>query len=148
MNPLLAWVFAAMVAFVPPRQNNAAQLGAYVRIATAITRATDSPFMAVLLASIGSFESGFRPQAVGKMGEVGIWQLMGPPLGAPVPKGLDAQAREAIRRVETQGMCGFTGEAANPRSKCPLAQHRIDQAREWIREHPFTPDGPMVSSAP
>ncbi len=146
---ILIYVFVAMCAFVPPRQNNVPQLGAYVRIATAIARATNSPFMGTLLASIGSFESGFRPQAVGKLGEVGVWQLLGPPLGAPVPKGLDAQAKEALRRIEAQGMCGYTGEAANPRSECPLAQHRLDRAKQWMADHPFpAEESRSIASAP
>jgi hypothetical protein len=103
--------------------------------------------MATLLASIGSFESGFSPHAVGKLGEVGVWQLM-----KPAPDGLNAQAKEALRRIEVAGMCSYTGEAANPRSKCPLAQHRIERAKRWMAEHPFEEPANdiarMVSSMP
>ena len=134
---LLAYVFTAMVFWCPPRQNSIAQLGAYVRIAAAMARASDGSFRrATLLASIGSYESGYRGDRLGKLGEVGVWQLLPPPLGAPVPKGLDAQAREALRRWDVQGPCGYTGESATPKSACPLARHRIERADNWIATHP------------
>jgi hypothetical protein len=139
---LLAWVFAAMVAWVPPRQSNVAQLGAYVRIAYAITEASSDPDDVALLASIGSLESGFSPSAVGKLGEVGVWQLM-----PPAPKGLVAQAKEALRRIRVQGMAGYTGEAADPKSGCPLAHNRLGRAHAWVVDHPFVsePGRPVAS---
>jgi Transglycosylase SLT domain len=129
---LLAWVFAAMVFWVPPRPTNVPQLGAYVRIAHAITAATSDPEEAALLAAIGSLESGYSPTAVGKLGEVGVWQLM-----PPAPSTLVLQAKEALRRIHAQGMCGYTGEAADPHSKCPLAHNRLARASNWVEAHPF-----------
>jgi hypothetical protein len=129
---LVAWIFAAMVVWCPPSPVNVAQLGTYVRVAVAIARASDGVDDASLLASIGSFESQYHPKARGKLGELGVWQLM-----PPAPADIDAQAVEALRRWKRQGGCGYTGEAANPKSTCPLARHREDRAKQWVSTHPF-----------
>jgi hypothetical protein len=108
----------------------------YKRVADAIVRATPDHEDQVQLAAIGSFESGFYTQALGKLGEVGVWQLM-PQKGHPIPRSLVGQAREALRRWKEQGRCGYTGETNRRDGTCPLADHRYLRAFLWSYKHPF-----------
>ena len=137
-----------MVMLLPPRQNDVPRLQDLVIIAIVTadaSQATPLPHRtakqtAATLTSIDFFESGFSPHAVGKLGEVGPWQLLGPgpacPNCPPVPKHLRGQVGEAIRRWRVQGPCGYTGEkllelAGKP---CPKAQRRIAKAT-WLIDH-------------
>ena len=137
---LYEWILSAMLAWSPPNPCNVAQLRGYVAIASAIDSATDDPDEAALLASIAYYETGrtfnASPQLKGKAGERGPWQLMP---WSPVPKTLDGQAKEALSRWKLQGPCGYTGEARNAKSVCPLAHHRMDRAASWAAQHPFRP---------
>jgi hypothetical protein len=155
---LVAYVLSAMTAWMPPAHW---QQASYRTIADAIARgADDDPDDAVQLAAIGSFESGYRENAVGKRGERGVFQLLSfperkascapwaenpgrwthpqhklPELG---PCTLVEQARIALYRWKVMGRCSFTGEASTAPA-CPLADHRYLRAFDWVRTHPFTP---------
>lgn len=123
-----------MVALIPPRQNDVARLREMVILSIVIADASeDTPLpgktakeTAAQFTAIPYYESGFAIHAVGKLGEVGPFQLMPP----NVPKTLRAQAKEAIRRWRVQGPCGYTGEANA--KHCPLAEHRIAKAEELL----------------
>ena len=141
-SSLFAYVFAAMVAWMPPAQNDVARLKELERIAQAITRVTwkheHATTEALWLASVGAFEGSYRVAARGRMGEVGVWQLMPPPLGRAVPKDLEGQAREALARWKELGPCGYTGEGRGKAlDACPLAFHRVRRALAWAEEHPL-----------
>jgi hypothetical protein len=135
MSQLAQWIFVAMVALMPPRQNDVPRLKTLVilSIVTAdASQATPLPGQtpketAAQIVAIGYYESGFVTSAVGKRGEVGWLQLM-----PPAPAHLRAQVGEAIRRLRVQGLVGYTGEANYVTH--PLADHRREKA-EWLIAH-------------
>jgi hypothetical protein len=132
-DPLTAWVLAAMVHWLPA--SPAVVRARYEPIAEAITAATQDPDEAAVLAAIAKWETGFRQDAVGKLGERGAWQLM-----PPAPFGLRAQAREARRRMLiSYGLCGTLAKYAS--GSCfrgrVAAARREGTAMGWLREHPF-----------
>ena len=63
-------------------------------------KTTAAPDEGLRMMEIAKNESGFDPDAVGKKGERGRWQVLG---------GKDFSAREALRRMRVQGMLGFVG---------------------------------------
>jgi hypothetical protein len=85
------------------------------------------------LMNIAALESGFRRDAKGKQGELGPWQVM--------PPAMDYGAKEALRRMRSQGMLGYCGcRSANvmvnvPGGQIPcgeLVAHRIDRADLYL----------------
>jgi hypothetical protein len=124
MNTLATWVFGVLVTLRPPAQNDVPRLRELVIISIVIADASEATPLprktvhetASQLIQIGHLESGFAIHAVGKMGELGVWQLM-----PPAPLRLREQATEALRRWRVQGPEGYTGEGRCP---CPLADHR------------------------
>lgn len=95
--------------------------------------ATDCDAQACLrLMGIAALESGFRRDAVGAAGERGAWQVM--------PPATSYGAREALRRMRTQGLLGYIGcrRAADvvvirgTRTTCAaMIAHRIERADLW-----------------
>lgn len=83
------------------------------------------------LVNIAALESNFSRTAHGAKHEVGAWQLM-----PPIPPG--SQAREALRRMRTQGMLGYVGcrhpedvamySGGKPVSCQRMIDNRIDRA--------------------
>ena len=102
---------------------------------------------AMWLTGVGMYESGWREDAKGRAGEVGVWQLLG---GAP--KDLTAQAREAIRRWNEQGPNGYTGEGYVRRWEfgiAPLAMHREMWGALYVASHPYDfGDSQMIAREP
>jgi hypothetical protein len=135
-----AYVLTFMLtAFRAPAQNDVPRLASYVRIASAIDRATTDPREALLLASIAGFESGYSEHAVGAHKEQGPWQL--DPI-SPVPKDLVGQAAEALRRVRwSYATCGtLAGYTSGSCSRgLREARHREDRATQYLAAHPFVP---------
>lgn len=71
----------------------------YTMIAHEICRTDASSFETALLVAIGNYESGFVPTARGKLGELGVWQIM-PSNGSPT-------AETALRLIRTSyQLCG------------------------------------------
>src|SRR5208282_6601363 len=135
-STLLSYVFSAMVAWMPPKPTDTRRLLEMEHVAVAIVRATrdreHAPQDALWLASVGALEGSYRIGARGKLGEIGPWQLLPPPLGRAVPKSLEGQAREALARWKELGPCGFTGEGRGKTlDACPLAFHRVRRALAW-----------------
>ena len=135
---LYGWVLLAMVHWCPVRW-----VGTFVDyqvVAAAIDHATQDPDDAALLASIGSYESGYDLLALNpRTGAVGVWQLLEPQPCARLD--LDCQAVEALRRTKTQGMAGYTGEAVALSGWYPLASARMHRATVWTSIHPFPNPG-------
>lgn len=134
-----AWTFSLMLVLLPPRQNDVHRLHTYAAIAWVIAHEARTPDDAAVLAAIGFYESGYSPQAVGKMGEIGVWQLMGPPYAATPPKTLRGQAREALRRWHEQGPCGYAGE---PVTHCVKGRNRALLAAMLRAAYPAPDDAP------
>lgn len=119
-----------MVAVLPP--HGGAQRAEYRAIAEAIVDATPAPDDEIQLASIAADESRFTVHALNRRsGARGPFQL----LGGHIPRGLAAQAREALRRWKI-GMCFYTGETLQA-PDCPLASIRYGRAVAWSYAHPF-----------
>ncbi len=129
-----AWVLSLMFVLLPPRQNDAHRLHTYAAVAWVIAHEAQTADDATVLIAIGFYESGYSPQAVGKMGEIGVWQLMPP----RVPPTLRGQAREALRRWHTQGPCGYAGE---PASHCVKGRNRALLAAMLRAAYPAPGDG-------
>jgi hypothetical protein len=68
-------------------------------VADEIAGTDASPWEALRLMNIAAVESGFSRNAVGKLGERGAFQVMG----------TKHDAREALRRLRTQGLAGYMG---------------------------------------
>jgi hypothetical protein len=108
-----------------PRQNDIHRLHELVAVAVVIAEEAPTAPEAADLIAIGKFESGFVIHAVGPLGEIGVWQLLGATRHertAIREMTLRAQAHEALHRLHQQGWAGFTGEAG--RRSHPLADHR------------------------
>jgi hypothetical protein len=134
LNPVVAWVFGLMIAAMPASwtdrmQANVARLRELVVVAVVIAEESETDADRAALVAIGWYESGYVIRARGKLGEVGVWQLM-----PPAPVRLRDQAREAIARLHRQGWTGYTGEGG--RCPCPLAEHRRGLAERLLEEHP------------
>jgi hypothetical protein len=81
------------------------------------------------LLNVAALESGFRRNAVGPLGERGAWQILG---------GTDFSAKEALRRMDQQGMVAYVGcrhvddkvvVQGGVKTTCrELIAHRIDKA--------------------
>jgi hypothetical protein len=132
MTPLRKWILLIMLkctglGLVRPHDKPTRD---DLRVSLAIERAAHASAKystlqsAALLVSIAFYESGFVVDAKGPVtasgtGAYGPWQLM-----PPVPLTLEGQAKEALRRWETQGPQGYTGETHCPWYGCPLAVDR------------------------
>jgi len=130
---LYGWILLAMVHWCPVRWVDT--FAEYQVVAAAIDRATQDPDDAALLASIGSYESGFDVRARNpRTGAIGAWQLMSP---QPCRRlDVDCQAVEALRRTKVQGMAGYTGEATTLSGEYPLAIERMHRATVWTARNP------------
>jgi hypothetical protein len=136
MSDLFSYIFVAMVTWMPPAQNDVRRLAELERIDAAIVSVARDVDEALWLASVGAFEGSYRVRARGKLGEIGPWQLLPPPLGRAVPADLVGQAREALARWRELGPCGYTGEGRGKRlDQCPLARHRLERAIAWAKNH-------------
>jgi hypothetical protein len=94
--------------------------------------ATDAkPIEALTLANIASMESGFERSAVGKLGERGPFQQLGGVYDANHP------AREALRRLRSQGLLGYMG-CTRETEKCQqMAANRSVKAIVYSATFPF-----------
>lgn len=133
LTPIATWILGLMLMMMPPRQNDVARLREYVILAVVISETTPEPEDQTLLVSIAWFESGFSIHAVGRAGEVGPFQLMGPPAAPKPPTTVRGQAKEALRRWKTQGPCGYAGEYA---PHCPLGRNRALRAAMLLAAFP------------
>ena len=132
----LAWIAWACLTWCPT--TSLARIMGYGQVARAISAATQDPDDASLLAKIGGGETGYDTEAVGDLGEIGVWQLMPPQPCAK--RDLPCQAKEALRRAKEQGMCGYTGE--DWRGDCPIAREYLAGAAVWVALHPFPGTAP------
>jgi len=161
MGPLAVWVLNFMLSwFVYPDRVSPARVAELKEIAIATADASESVQLcgrtavqtAAWLTNEGHLESGWSKAARGKQNEVGVWQLMPPPLGAPVPAGLEAQAREAIRRWNEQGANVFTGEGRCRELAtfgiCPLALNRELGGELYLVGHPYGVSSILLARQP
>jgi hypothetical protein len=148
MSTLTAWVLSAILScFVHPDAISPPRSAEIQKIAEAIADASfSSPLpdrgtveTAALLVGIAKLESGFRMAARGALGEVGVFQLM-----PPAPSGLEAQAREAIRRWRVQGPSGYCGEPRSWFGPGPLARNRNLWGAIYAAAHPFPDPTPFL----
>ena len=101
------------------------------------------------LSGYASLESGYDPDARGKLGEQGPWQLRWSrceDYRKGGQRALDCQAREALRRLHEQGGACYTGECVDMGGDWPLARNRMWRASWWVSSHPFTPDAEPVAA--
>jgi hypothetical protein len=91
-----------------------------------------SAWKKVRMMNIAALESGFIRDAVGPLGERGAWQVYG---------GSDYSAKEALRRLDAQGMVGYVGCRSDSdivrlkgvTTTCAkLIANRVDRANLWI----------------
>lgn len=128
---LFGYVLAAMLAMLPTR--SAARFEEYEEIALAIVEATSDADDALDLVAFGRMEGSFVRRACGKLGEVGVWQLM-PPQPCAI-EDVGCQAKEALRRLREQGACGYAGE--DWRGDCPKGRRRRNLATVYRALHPW-----------
>lgn len=97
-------------------------------IASEVATLRTTPGKMLRLMNIAALESGFDRTAKGKAGECGARQILG---------GHDCSAREALRRMDEQGMVAYVGcrHIDDPvvvngvRTTCrELVAHRVDKA--------------------
>jgi len=144
----IVWIAWSMLTFAPT-SNPWRISGDYRTVAKAIARATTNQDDAADLASIAAGESGYDVRALGKRAvegkrAIGPWQLM-----PPIPcwrLDIDCQTRIALYRLKTQGACGYTGEAIDLASTCPIARGYLNRATIWTAAHPFVPDAEPVAA--
>ncbi len=156
MLHLLVYLMTAIYTWMPPHSVRFEH--EEVEIGSAIVIASDyDENDALLLASLAYYEGSYRIHALGKLGEIGPWQLRPPPAGRSVPSGLVAQAKEALYRWNLLGPCGYTGEGSKGPSNgvkgCPLAEHRLKRATDWRATHPYEEEksevrAPQAGGAP
>ena len=100
-----------------------------------------TPWKMLRLLNVSALESGFDRTAVGKLGERGAFQILG---------GRDFSAREALRRMDVQGMVAYVGcRHAEDRvvvqgtaTTCAeLVAHRTEKADLWFMG--FEPPRPL-----
>lgn len=149
MSELAAWVLAFVASsFVhwdrvsPGRRAELERLSVTIADASEVRqlRGRSSVDTASWLVTTAKLETGFVKTRAGQAGELGYWQLMPPPRGAPVPASDEAQALEAIRRWNDQGPNGYTGETGHCEfGICPLALNRELGGALYLSGHPFPP---------
>jgi GNAT superfamily N-acetyltransferase len=153
MENLIAYVFANMLAwFIHPehlsewRRANLREIAVAIADASLVVQTTecdgDAACTAAWLTNESHLESNWDKNALGRSGEIGAFQLMPPPRGRAVPKTLEGQAEEAVRRWNLQGPNGFTGErwpCAREFGICPLALNRQLGGALYFASHPFVP---------
>lgn len=91
-----------------PNPRHVARLRELSTVAADVGRTDASDDEARQLASIAVHESGVRLSAVGRAGERGPFQVMGP--------ACSFGASEALRRLRAQGLQGYAGCGSSP---CP-----------------------------
>jgi hypothetical protein len=162
MTNLALYVFANMMCwFMHPERVSEARKAALRELATAIADASevvqtrecggDAACTARWLTNESHLESYWDKLARGKDGEIGAFQLMPPPRGAPVPAGLEAQAEEAVRRWNFQGPNIFTGEGSRCAREfgiCPLALNRELGGAIYGASHPYEPEPIVLARQP
>jgi hypothetical protein len=129
-NLLTAYLLSFVVTFWP-------HLGRYqqreaVAIAEEVANTQGDVLEDLTLMNIAAMESGFSRSAVGKAGERGPWQV-----STDEGRNHDFSAKEALRRMRTQGMLGYVGcrhaqdevVLAGVRLTCAeVVAHRVDRA--------------------
>jgi hypothetical protein len=108
-----------------------------------------SPSEGLRMMQIAKMESGFFPNAVGRKGECGAWQVLG---------GTDCSAKEALRRMRIQGMVAYVGcrHASDvvtlpegTRTTCQeMIDNRIGPADRYLADHPPPPPPGDVEGEP
>jgi hypothetical protein len=101
-----------------------------VRAAALDVLSTDaSAIEALMLMGIPPLESGFRPDAVGKLGERGPWQVR--------PPAESYGAKEALRRLRLLGIAGYVGCGRARTDRCDrLAAERVAPAIVYFAAFP------------
>jgi hypothetical protein len=162
MSSLALYVLANMMAwFIHPELVSETRRAALRELAVAIADASemvqtkecasDAACTARWLTNESHLESYWDKLARGKDGEIGAFQLMPPPKGAPVPAGLEQQAEEAVRRWNRQGPNGFTGEGvacAKEFGICPLALNRELGGALYGAGHPYKSEPIILAREP
>lgn len=103
-------------------------------IARDILTTDAGPLEALTLENIVGMESGWERTAIGKAGELGAFQLM------PNPNTTDAErtewkhhgAREALRRLRTQGIQGYVGCVTVTERCARMIENRTLQAKLYF----------------
>jgi hypothetical protein len=124
-------IISLMLYWAHPDYRNVARLNELSRIASATCEAcNDDTHESVTLTSIASYESGFRIHALGRLGEIGPWQLR----YLSSKTSLNRQAREALHRVHLSlSYCGDLRWYAS--GTCTMGSEasakRMARAKEW-----------------
>ena len=111
-------------------------------IASEVAALPTTPNKMLRLMNTAAMESGFDRTAKGQLGECGAWQILG---------GYDCSAKEALRRMDTQGMVAYVGcrhledkvIVQGRRTTCAaLVAHRVDKADlySWVFPPPTLED--------
>jgi len=149
---VVAYLIAFVLAFWPAVGKRPYQYKDMKSIAVEVAALHTTPNKKLRLMNTAAMESGFRRDAVGKAGERGPWQILG---------GHDFSAKEALRRMDEQGMVAYVGcrhiddavvLPGGTRTTCrQMIANRIDRADlySWVFEPP--PDNDvtfMVAGVP
>lgn len=125
---LTAYLVAFVLTFWPSVATHPRQFREMRECASEVASLPTPSRKMLRLMNTAALESGFRHDAKGALGECGPWQILG---------GRDCSAREALRRMDEQGLVAYVGcrHAEDhvviqwtPTTCAELIAHRIDKA--------------------